>query len=165
MLLTWGGRLLLTNGMLTLGPAADECCCVGGGMDNCLELTGNLTLTVNAPGCDFDGQEVTLIDRSLGLGDDWWSGADDIWFGDCLSAFFTLTCVMIDERPVYRLVVNTSSGSTQCAFNNATFSPVVQTYPPLHLEFANQVIDQDACPCCDGAAGFPVDITFEIDPA
>lgn len=27
-LVTWQGRLLLTNGKLTLGPAADECCCV-----------------------------------------------------------------------------------------------------------------------------------------
>jgi hypothetical protein len=35
-LVTWNGKLLLSpNGKLTLGPAADVCCCVGPPVDGC----------------------------------------------------------------------------------------------------------------------------------
>ena len=34
-LVTWQGKLLLTNGKLTLGPAAAACCCVESACDSC----------------------------------------------------------------------------------------------------------------------------------
>jgi len=162
-LVTWNGKLLLTNGKLTIGPADPICCCVGEGV-LCLQLTGNLTMTVDAPGCDFDGQEITLIDRSLGLGDDWWSGAEAIWLAGCLTAEFSLRCL----NGVYLLTTSQVAGSTPCSITSQSDqTPSVQTLDPFHLEFENEVFDADMpelgeCECCDPMPGA---ITFVIEPA
>lgn len=44
-LVTWNGKLLLTNGKLTLGPAADECCCVG--TEGCEAVPDDLELQID----------------------------------------------------------------------------------------------------------------------
>jgi len=159
-LVTWKGKLLLTNGKLTLGPAAPACCCEEPPPPTgCQEITGDLTCVVNAPGCDFDQQEITLIDRSLGLGDNWWSGEDAIWLAECLSVVLELTCD--GETGRYQLTVTQVSGSTPCTITSNTTDATVQTYPPLHLEFENQITDDSGCTCCDT---YPAPITFVIDP-
>ena len=161
-LVTWYGKLLLSpGGHLTLGPAAEVCCCPGGTPpDRCLSLTGNLTLTIDAPGCDFDGQAITLVDRSLGLGDDWWTPLE-VWLSDCLSALFYLRCDVTTD--IYLLTVQQQSGSTPCEIVSGTdFEPAVQTLDPFHLEFGNTAIDQGDCDCC---TSFPTTLTFTIEPA
>ena len=157
-LVTWQGKLLLTNGKLTLGPAAAACCCETPST-GCQEITGDLTCIVNAPGCSFDGQEITLIDRSLGLGDNWWSGEDAIWLADCVSIILELACNA--ETGLYELTVTQVSGSTPCEVLSGTTESTVQTYPPLHLEFQNAIGDVGGCECCDA---YPTTITFVIDP-
>jgi len=157
----WNGELLIRTMAGVTGLATSAACCCGEPPppDGCRELTGDLTCIVNAIGCDCDQQEITLIDRSLGLGDNWWTGEDAIWLSACVSVILELTCNV--ETGKYQLTVTQVSGSTPCEIESGTTDATVQTYPPLHLEFENQISDIGDCTCCDT---YPAPITFVIDP-
>jgi hypothetical protein len=158
MLYRWNGKLLVRAAFGGGLATAEACCCEA--VPRCQLLTGDLICTLDAPGCEFDGQEITLIDRSLGTGDDWWSGADAIWLGECLSIELELTCNSITG--MYELTVTQVSGSTPCELSSGTTEATVQTSSPFHLEFTNAITDVGGCECCDS---YPAAFTFVIEEA
>ena len=112
MLLTWGGRLLLTNGMLTLGPAADECCCVGG--EPCCpdEPETSLLLTFTSECADVDGHTVT-VKRILGA---WqYSHVDDGNDAVFQDLHIDIICDATTDRPggaAYKITLSTGCLAT-----------------------------------------------------
>ena len=172
-----GGKSLLIrtwNGVTGLATA-EACCC--GQPTGCQLLTGNLQLTIRAPGCDIDGISLVLYDISLGLGDRWHSdqngNATFIDLGGCLYVYFELTCSdqhFVDNPGAdwctgYRLTAHgeQSSGCKLIPASNIQGVPGSCSISPLSWEFSSELHTEvdPVCPCCPGL-GFPQTVTFEI---
>ena len=156
-LVTWQGKLLLTNGKLTLGPAAAACCCEG---TPCCpnEPTGPLLLTFTSDCADIDGHTIE-VPRDL----DAWrynyavDGADPV----LQDVVIEIVCV-VDSGKVgaasYKL-----SLSSGCLSNTITnrYADGTSTCDPFTLDFADLdsgTLTSECFACIDPGESFTYSI-------
>lgn len=151
-LVTWQGKLLLTNGKLTLGPASAACCCEEPPLEECPcgPWTGVASLHAEFDQC-FSATDLALVSSSNDG-----TNYQAMWQGTSIGCTITVICSgQKEENGVWQW--GTSFQINSCILTGTT-NPIPDATGTVTFSVT---IADDYCECCSNQT---ISVTLSATP-